>query len=66
MATTAAPSQSKRARRAPKRKTNLPSADSIRATLDQLEQLLLPTGDGDRMESDWHVMSIPLLDELVR
>jgi Uma2 family endonuclease len=43
-----------------------PLADDIRASLEQLQQLKLYPGDGDRMESDWHVVSITLLDELVR
>jgi hypothetical protein len=56
----------------PKRKThqaagrNPTAARTHPASLEQLQQLKLPPGDGDRMESDWHVVSISLLDELVR
>jgi len=49
-----------------RRSENLPSPESIRQMLAELESLKLPPGDGDRMESDWHVVSISLLDELVR
>jgi hypothetical protein len=34
--------------------------------LQRLKSLNLPVGDGDRMESDWHVVHISLIDELVR
>jgi len=34
--------------------------------LDALKNLKLPEGDGEPLESDWHVVQISLLDELVR
>ncbi|MCX7924814.1 MAG: Uma2 family endonuclease [Fimbriimonadales bacterium] len=55
-----------KSRQRKRREENLPSADSIRQMLAELESLKLPPGDGDRMESDWRVVSISLLDELVR
>jgi len=66
MATPATTAKPKRTKRAAPQADAPPLADDIRASLEQLQQLKLPSGDGDRMESDWHVVSISLLDELVR
>jgi hypothetical protein len=63
MATQTAAAKPKRTQR---QDTPQPCPDPIAASLAQLQSLKLPTGDGDRMESDWHVVSISLLDELVR
>ncbi|MFN7017458.1 MAG: hypothetical protein ACK4P5_09920, partial [Fimbriimonadales bacterium] len=35
-------------------------------TLERLKNLDLPEEDGEPLESDYHMMQIPLLDELVR
>jgi Uma2 family endonuclease len=66
MATQTATAKPKRTKRTQQQAEPLPIAEHIQASLQQLQQLKLPTGDGDRMESDWHVVSISLLDELVR
>jgi Uma2 family endonuclease len=66
MATQTATAQPKRKPRAKRQDTPQPCPDPIAASLQQLQQLKLPSGDGDKMESDWHVVSIALLDELVR
>jgi hypothetical protein len=66
MATQLATAKPKRKPRAKRQDTPQPCPDPIAASLQQLQQLKLPSGDGDRMESDWHVVSITLLDELVR
>jgi Uma2 family endonuclease len=66
MATQTTAAKPKRAKRAVQQVDTPPLAEDIRASLEQLQQLKLPPGDGDRMESDWHVVSITLLDELVR
>jgi Uma2 family endonuclease len=66
MATQTTATKPKRAKRAVQQVDTPPLAEDIRASLEQLQQLKLPPGDGDRMESDWHVVSISLLDELVR
>jgi len=66
MATPATTPKPKRPKRAAPQADAPPLADDIRASLEQLQQLKLYPGDGDRMESDWHVVSISLLDELVR
>jgi Uma2 family endonuclease len=66
MATQIATAKPKRAKRTKRQAEPTPLPEHIRASLEQLQQLKLPTGDGDRMESDWHVVSISLLDELVR
>ncbi|MFT0751427.1 Uma2 family endonuclease [Synechococcus sp. RC10A2] len=66
MATQTATAQPKRKKRTQRQDTPQPCPDPIAASLQQLQSLKLPTGDGDRMESDWHVVSISLLDELVR
>ena len=66
MATPATTPKPKRPKRAAPQADAPPLADDICASLEQLQQLKLPPGDGDRMESDWHVVSISLLDELVR
>jgi Uma2 family endonuclease len=66
MATQLATAQPKRKPRAKRQDTPQPCPDPIAASLQQLQQLKLPSGDGDKMESDWHVVSIALLDELVR
>jgi Uma2 family endonuclease len=66
MATQIATAQPKRAKRTKRQDTPQPCPDPIVASLEQLQQLKLPSGDGDKMESDWHVVSITLLDELVR
>jgi Uma2 family endonuclease len=63
MATQIATAKPKRTKR---QDTPQPCPDPIVASLEQLQQLKLPSGDGDKMESDWHVVSITLLDELVR
>ena len=66
MATQTATAQPKRKPRTKRQDTPQPCPDPIAASLQQLQQLKLPSGDGDKMESDWHVVSIALLDELVR
>jgi Uma2 family endonuclease len=66
MATQLATAKPKRKPRAKRQDTPQPCPDPIAASLQQLQQLKLPSGDGDKMESDWHVVSIALLDELVR
>jgi Uma2 family endonuclease len=66
MATQIATAKPKRAKRTKRQDTPQPCPDPIVASLEQLQQLKLPSGDGDKMESDWHVVSITLLDELVR
>jgi Uma2 family endonuclease len=66
MATQTATAKPSRKKRTQRQDTPQPCPDPIAASLQQLQQLKLPTGDGDRMESDWHVVSISLLDELVR
>jgi Uma2 family endonuclease len=66
MATQTTAAKPKRAKRAVQQVDTPPLAEDICASLEQLQQLKLPSGDGDRMESDWHVVSISLLDELVR
>ena len=66
MATQTTAVKPKRAKRAVQQVDTPPLAEDICASLEQLQQLKLPPGDGDRMESDWHVVSITLLDELVR
>jgi Uncharacterized protein conserved in cyanobacteria len=66
MATQTTAAKPKRAKRAVQQVDTPPLAEDIRASLEQLQQLKLYPGDGDRMESDWHVVSITLLDELVR
>jgi Uma2 family endonuclease len=66
MATQTATAKPKRKPRAKREDTPQPCPDPIAASLQQLQQLKLPSGDGDKMESDWHVVSIALLDELVR
>jgi Uma2 family endonuclease len=66
MATQTATAKPKRKPRAKRQDTPQPCPDPIAASLQQLQQLKLPSGDGDKMESDWHVVSIALLDELVR
>jgi Uma2 family endonuclease len=66
MATQIATAKPKRKPRTKRQDTPQPCPDPIVASLEQLQQLKLPSGDGDKMESDWHVVSITLLDELVR
>jgi Uma2 family endonuclease len=66
MATQTATAQPKRKPRTKRQDTPQPCPEPIAASLEQLQQLKLPSGDGDKMESDWHVVSITLLDELVR
>jgi Uma2 family endonuclease len=66
MATQTATAKPSRKKRTQRQETYQPCPDPIAASLQQLQSLKLPTGDGDRMESDWHVVSISLLDELVR
>jgi hypothetical protein len=66
MATPTATAKPKRAKRTQRQDTPQPCPDPIAASLEQLRRLKLPSGDGDKMESDWHVVSITLLDELVR
>lgn len=55
-------------KRLPRKAHRAPASDlnALRESLRQLQSLQLPTGDGDRMESDWHVVHISLIDELVR
>ncbi|MCS6920237.1 MAG: Uma2 family endonuclease [Fimbriimonadales bacterium] len=65
MAIQTAQSEAKPKRRK-RREQKLPAPETIRRMLAELESLKLPSGDGDRMEADWHVVSISLLDELVR
>jgi Uma2 family endonuclease len=66
MATQTATAKPKRTKRTKRQAEPTPLPEHIQASLEQLQQLKLPPGDGDRMESDWHVVSISLLDELVR
>jgi Uma2 family endonuclease len=66
MATQTATAKPKRAKRTQRQAEHTPLPEHIQASLQQLQSLKLPSGDGDRMESDWHVVSISLLDELVR
>jgi Uma2 family endonuclease len=66
MATQTATAKPKRAKRTKRQAEPTPLHEHIQASLEQLQQLKLPPGDGDRMESDWHIVSITLLDELVR
>jgi hypothetical protein len=66
MATQIATTEPKRKKRTQRQAEPTPPPEHIQASLQQLQSLKLPTGDGDRMESDWHVVSISLLDELVR
>jgi len=66
MATQTATAKPKRKPRTKRQDTPQPCPDPIAASLERLQHLKLPPGDGDRMESDWHVVSISLLDELVR
>jgi Uma2 family endonuclease len=66
MATQIATTEPKRKKRTQRQAEPTPLPEHIQASLQQLQQLKLPSGDGDRMESDWHVVSISLLDELVR
>jgi Uma2 family endonuclease len=66
MATQTAATKPKRKPRTKRKAEPTPLPEHIQASLERLQQLKLPSGDGDRMESDWHVVSITLLDELVR
>jgi Uma2 family endonuclease len=66
MATQIATAKPKRKPRTKRQAEPTPLPEHIQASLEQLQQLKLPSGDGDRMESDWRVVSIWLLDELVR
>jgi Uma2 family endonuclease len=66
MATQIATAKPKRKPRTKRQAEPTPLPEHIQASLEQLQQLKLPPGDGDRMESDWRVVSIWLLDELVR
>ena len=66
MATQTATAQPKRKPRTKRQGTPQPCPEPITASLQRLQQLKLPPGDGDRIESDWHIVSITLLDELVR
>ncbi|MCS6919320.1 MAG: Uma2 family endonuclease [Fimbriimonadales bacterium] len=67
MATQAsAPAKPKRARRAKTRAERMPNLDELSRSLEFLQSLELPVGDGDRMEADWHAVNISLLDEVVR
>jgi hypothetical protein len=66
MATQIATAKPKRTKRTKRQAEPTPLPEHIQASLEQLQQLKLPPGDGDRMESDWRVVSIWLLDELVR
>ncbi len=53
---------------ATKGKRTKPSAvqNAYLPDLEYLKNLELPEGDGEPLESDWHVVQISLLDELVR
>lgn len=64
MATRVAPKQPQRIRRTRAEQRHTP--DHILKQLQIMQSLELPSEDGDRMESDWHVVSISLMDELVR
>jgi Uma2 family endonuclease len=66
MATQTATAKPERTKRPKRQAEPTPLPEHIQASLQQLQSLKLPSGDGDRMESDWHVVSISLLDELVR
>ncbi|MCX7925948.1 MAG: hypothetical protein N2554_09080, partial [Fimbriimonadales bacterium] len=43
-----------------------PEARELQELLEHLRNLDLPEEDGEPLESDFHVMQIPLLDEVVR
>ncbi|MCX7924842.1 MAG: hypothetical protein N2554_03405, partial [Fimbriimonadales bacterium] len=58
--------RTKRTTRPQKRAERTPTPEQAREVLPRLQSLELPVGDGDRMESDWHVVHISLIDELVR
>ncbi|MDW8105998.1 MAG: Uma2 family endonuclease [Armatimonadota bacterium] len=64
MATRSMPATPKR--RAKRRMEPTPDVEALRRMIEELEALELPVEDGDRMESDWHVVSLALLDEVVR
>lgn len=67
MATQAsAPAKPKRTRRAKPPIERPPDLDELTRSLEFLQSLELPVGDGDRMEADWHAVNISLLDEVVR
>ncbi|MFN4033151.1 MAG: Uma2 family endonuclease [Fimbriimonadales bacterium] len=60
-ATVAKPKHARRSAHAP-----IAATDDDRAILERLKQLELPERDGVPLESDYHVMQIPLLDDVVR
>jgi Uma2 family endonuclease len=69
MSATAAPTKprKRRAKRAPEETAFTPEdIQALEESLERLRNLDLPEEDGDLLESDYHVMQIPLLDELVR
>ncbi len=66
-APTAAPKPTRKRRKPPAQPTPTPDTlHDIHAILERLKHLELPEEDGEPLESDYHVMQIPLLDELVR
>ncbi len=69
MPTTAAPTKprQRRAKRIPAKPVPTPEGfRELQEMLERLRNLDLPEEDGEPLESDYHVMQIPLLDEVVR
>ncbi|MCS6923834.1 MAG: Uma2 family endonuclease [Fimbriimonadales bacterium] len=64
--TTAKPKRARRKRNFADYCPCLPDIEELQAMIAQLESLDLPEEDGEPLESDYHVMQIPLLDEIVR
>lgn len=64
MPKTASPTPKRPSRKA--QRVRMSDPDALCESLRKLQSLQLPTGDGDRMEADWHVVHISLIDELVR
>ena len=68
-APTAAPKPSRKRRKSTSPAPPTPAPDALQELneiLERLKNLDLPEEDGEPLESDYHVMQIPLLDELVR
>lgn len=69
MPTTAAPTKprQRRAKRTPAEPVFTPEGfRELQEMLERLRNLDLPEEDGEPLESDYHMMQIPLLDEVVR
>ena len=68
-APTAAPKPARKRRKPTSPAPPTPAPDALQELneiLERLKNLDLPEEDGEPLESDYHVMQIPLLDELVR